>query len=333
MELKPVTLISGKNNTGKTSILESVFLLHNYDNPEVFSTLLKVRGTGVRQMKISPQTIWEPLFYGMDTKKTLKINMGNKFSLCLERNNRYTLPNGLPNELNATLGTSSVNYALSYTLEKDDKVFKGDYVLVNKVALVGKTTNQQPIPITFIVYMGPNTIFDDISIAEWFGKVELHGKKERLIECLRILDESITDVTTIIIDGFVQLYITDKQNTKMPMHIMGDGIRKIMNVALILLANPSSVLLLDEIENGLHYSLHAKFWALIASLASKEKCQIIATTHSYECINGALEGFKEVELSDIFTYVRLDRDVESIKSKAFTSDMLEVALTSDLEGR
>ena len=135
--------------------------------------------------------------------------------------------------------------------------------------------------ISYIQYIGPNVIPDDMSVAEWFGKVELMGKKQKLIEGLKILDENITDITTIVGNGFPQLYITNKQNVKMPIHIMGDGIRKIMNVALTMLANPSCIILLDEVENGLHYSLHSKFWTVIASLATQEKCQIIATTHSY----------------------------------------------------
>jgi len=39
IDLKPITLIAGKYNTGKTSILESIFLFHDYSNPEVLKNL------------------------------------------------------------------------------------------------------------------------------------------------------------------------------------------------------------------------------------------------------------------------------------------------------
>lgn len=119
----------------------------------------------------------------------------------------------------------------------------------------------------------------------------------------------------------------------LPIHTMGDGIRKLLHIALVLLANPGCILLLDEVENGLHYSLHAKFWEMVSTLAIQEKCQVIATTHSYECISGALEGIMAAKLEDSFAYTRLDRSEKGIVPKTFTSDMLERALDSDWEVR
>ncbi|MCL2775420.1 MAG: ATP-binding protein [Oscillospiraceae bacterium] len=331
MKLKPISLISGKNNTGKTSILESIFLLMDYEHPDVFWKMLNFRG--VRKGSTTPQTIWEPLFYGMDSGKILKIGMDNNFSIKLEKNDKYSLPSDIPNDLKSIIGVPSINYALSCEVKKYDEIYRGNYVIGNNITLISDNGGKSLFTISHIQYIGPNVIPDDMSIAEWFGKVELMGKKQKLIEGLKILDENITDITTIVGNGFPQLYITNKQNIKMPINIMGDGIRKIMNVALTILANPSGMLLLDEIENGLHYSLHSKFWALIATLATQEKCQIVATTHSYECINGALEGVKKVELQDNFAYIRLDIEDDTVVAKTFPSDMLEIALTSDLEVR
>jgi AAA15 family ATPase/GTPase len=331
MELKPITLISGENNTGKTSILESVFLFHDYLNPDVFIKLLNFRG--MHTLSRSPHTIWEPLFHKMDAEKPLLIKLDDTCSLRLVRNNDYTLPTNMPNELKSRLVSSSTNYSLSCVFMKDKKQFEGDYLISDNISLLKHKDTEQPDKTSFIQYIGPNVPLSDISVAEWFGKVELMGKKQQIIDCLRILDDNINDVSTIVIDGYVQLYITLNNNTKYPLHIMGDGMRKIMNVALTLLANPSCMLLLDEIENGLHYSMHKKFWALLAVLAKQAKCQILATTHSYECISSALDGVKSEGASDIFAYTRLERDENGVCPKTFTCDMLEFALSSDLEVR
>ena len=119
----------------------------------------------------------------------------------------------------------------------------------------------------------------------------------------------------------------------MPIHTMGDGIRKLLHIALIMLTKPGSIILLDDVENGLHYSLHDKFWEMISSLAIKENCQIVATTHSYECISGALEGIKKANLEDKFAYLRLDKTDGTVIPKTYTSDMLERALDKDWEVR
>ncbi|MCL2814602.1 MAG: ATP-binding protein [Oscillospiraceae bacterium] len=331
IEFKPISLIAGKNNTGKTSILESVFLLHDYMDSNVFLKLLGIRG--IRVTNMAPQNIWEPLFYEIDSGKILKIEMDDKFSLSLEKNNRYTLPKDIPNDLKNIIGVPSLNYALSCTAEKEEETVKADYVISDKISFIGHSDNGPPFVNPFIQYIGPHIVLDDINVAQWFGILEKNNKKGKLIEALKILDETIMDITTIVENGLPLLYITNNQNSKMPVNYMGDGIRKIMSVALTILANPSCVLLLDEIENGLHYSLHERFWELTASLATQEKCQVIATTHSYECINGAFEGVQKAGLQDNFAYIRLDMEEDNVVTKTFTSDMLEFALASNLEVR
>jgi len=307
-------------------------LLHDYMNPDVFLKLLAFRG--ILRKNLSPQTLWAPLFYRMDTKNPLKITLGNNFSLSLERDNKYSLPNDISHDLSTILGNKPINdYALSCAVDKGDKIFGGYYVLSNGVVLIRRTEESQPFDIPPVQYIGPNTPLEWMDVVELFGMVDLMGKKQSLIECLKIIDESISDVTTILVDGIAQLYLTNKLNLKMPLYIMGDGICKIMKVALTLYTNPSCVLLLDELENGLHYSLHAKFWAIIASLAAQEKCQIIATTHSYECINSALKGVKKEGLTGVFSYTRLAREDDCIKPKAFTNEILDFALSKDWEVR
>lgn len=322
VNIKPITLISGKNNSGKTTILESIFLLNDYANPGVFLKLLGFRGI----RSISTKTLWEPLFYEMNTNKGLKIKT-NELSLNIKRNDRYVLANNIPNELN------SINYALICEVKKGNKLFKGDYIIGSDITLINRNENNQPITTPFVQYLGPNVVPDDISVANWFGILDLSGKKEKLIKFLKILDDNIVDVATIMLDNVVQLYVTNRQNIKMPISVMGDGIRKIMNIALTMLANPSCILLCDEIENGLHYSLHQKFWELIISLVKDEDCQIIATTHSYECINGVLEGIKEKNANEIFAYIRLENEDGIISPKMFTNEMLDFALSSELEVR
>ena len=339
MEFKPITLVSGKNNAGKTSILDSIFLFQDYADPIVFFKLLSFRG--MRQDDTSARTVWEPLFHNMDTKEPIEIRLNGTHSLRLEKNNKYTMSNKAPGVLDSILGFSSANYTLSCFFERDSKRFAGDYIIGNEklnhnIVLSGNDNSPIQPNDEFIQYLGPHITLSDITVADLFGQIELSQNKtdkKKLIDVLKILDECIVDITTIATNGLVQLYFTNKQGIKLPIHTMGDGIRKLLHIALILLAKPGCILLLDEVENGLHYSLHTKFWEMISVLAIQERCQIIATTHSYECITGALEGVKAANQKDNFAYTRLDRDENCIVPKTFTSDMLERALDSDWEVR
>ena len=339
MELKPITLIAGKNNTGKTSILDSLFLFQDYANPDVFFKLLGFRGKS--QYDISARTIWEPLFYNMDTKESIELKMNDAFSLRLQKNAGYALSNNTPSLLDGKIGFSANNYALSCDFARGSKRFSGDYLMGNEklnynIVLQGRDNASIQPNEEFMQHLGPHTTLDDLTIAEWFGQIELSQNetyKKKLIEVLALLEENIVDITTIAVNGLVQLYFTTKQNIKLPIYTIGDGMRKLLNIALVLLTKPKSILLLDEVENGLHYSLHSKFWEMISTLAIQEDCQIIATTHSYECISGALEGVKKAGLDDSFAYARLDKGDKGVVPKVYTSDKLERALDSDWEVR
>jgi len=339
MELKPITLISGRNNTGKSSILDGLFLFQDYANPDVFMKLLGFRG--MRQVEVSQRNLWEPLFHNMVLKDAMVLQVNGESALSLEKNKGFALSNGGQSMLDGKIDFQSGNYALSCIFKRDDKRFSGDYLIGNEklnnaVVLLGHADTTLLPNDEYIQYLGPHIILSDSIVADLFGQVELsHNEvaKTKLLDVLAILDESIKDITTISTSGLVQLYFTNKRGVKMPIHTMGDGIRKLLHIALIILTKPGCILLLDEVENGLHYSLHPKFWEMISTLATQEKCQIVATTHSYECISGALEGIKSANLVDDFAYVRLDKVGVTIVPKAYTSDMLERALDTDWEVR
>ncbi|MCL1816915.1 MAG: ATP-binding protein, partial [Clostridiales bacterium] len=316
-----------------------VFLFQDYANPDVFVKLLGFRN--IKYLDTSVSTVWGPLFHNMDTREPIKIQLNNRYFLCLEKNNTYAHSNNDLGIFNGKVDFSSTNYTLSCHFEKGSWCFKGDYMRSNEklnhaIVLHGRENASIQPNDEFIQYLGPHISLDEIIVADLFGQIELSQNKtdkKKLLDILEILDENIVDITTISLSGFGKLYFINKQGIKLPIHAVGDGIRKLLHITLVLLTNPGCILLLDEVENGLHYSFHAKFWKMIATLVIQEKCQVIATTQSYECISGALEGIRAANLADSFTYIRLDKVEDIIAPKTYTSDMLERALDSDWEVR
>ncbi|HZU66638.1 MAG TPA: ATP-binding protein [Ktedonobacteraceae bacterium] len=74
-----------------------------------------------------------------------------------------------------------------------------------------------------------------------------------------------------------------------PLRSMGDGMQRMLGVALALVNARDGLLLIDEIENGIHYAVQPDLWNSIFYLADQLNVQVLATTHSWDC----LEGFKE----------------------------------------
>ena len=70
---------------------------------------------------------------------------------------------------------------------------------------------------------------------------------------------------------------------------------------------------------------------MVSDVSRDYKCQVIATTHSYENIYGAVEGVQEY--TEDFSYYRLGYDKEGLKSFRSNYDLLKSAIRSDMEVR
>ncbi|MFO0762465.1 MAG: ATP-binding protein [Byssovorax sp.] len=77
-----------------------------------------------------------------------------------------------------------------------------------------------------------------------------------------------------------------------PLNSMGDGMIRVLQLLLLLIPARGGLYLVDEFENGLHYSVQEKVWEMIFSLAKTYDIQVFAATHSWDCI----DAFKNVSL-------------------------------------
>ncbi len=117
-----------------------------------------------------------------------------------------------------------------------------------------------------------------------------------------------------------------------PIALLGDGIQRLISWTLTFRAASGGLMLIDEVENGIHHSKLHDLWRSIALFAKQYEVQVFATTHSLECVNTARRVFEDFEAND-FHYLRLDRVKDEIEAKSFDRDMLETALGLDWEIR
>ena len=69
-----------------------------------------------------------------------------------------------------------------------------------------------------------------------------------------------------------------------PLSSLGDGMLRILQIAIKLVSAQGGFLLIDEFENGLHYSVQENVWRLLFEMAEKLDIQVFATTHSWDCV-------------------------------------------------
>lgn len=337
--LTKFTLFGGKNNSGKTSLLEAFFFNYSHLDPNCFFKMNYLRHMNDQPL-FTAERLWEPLFYDFNTQKPLKIKLEHDertSELVMFKNSVSTIPQDMYTNIpsGGVLPNSFLsNYPLAFTYKTGKYEEKGNYLIhSNVVHTQVEKQNEDAATSQMILLFKSETFLDTNIVAQWFGQLVLGDKKKLVIDALKCFDKEIVDIQTIVKGSYGYLYVMFENGKKMPVSYMGDGMNRMLNILLGILSNPGSIILLDEVENGFHYSMYQQLWKLIGSAAVENDCQIIANTHSWDMLQGAMDGLKSIEQDKDLSYIRLDRNSHEIKAHIFSSDLLDYALSSEVEVR
>lgn len=340
-ELSQITLLTGRNNAGKSSILEGIFLLMDHAAVDSFVKINGLRGLLFNQM--DPSGLWGPAFYGMNTENAIRIDgaLGDeRYSLSYERDDSFVPAASAGDAQNTFSPYASMmgsTYTLKYRFQKEAYEEEG-YFSINGAGLQRNIKTNQPnnqlMALPRTNYVTPTSLNNGVDnwVSDWLSRMDLEGKKQTIIDSLRIIEPELTNVMTITNQGQLQLYarIADQM---LPVKLAGDGLNRLLYILLVISANPDSIILIDEIEMGFHHSMLKNLWHLIAKSAKENHCQIIATTHSYECIQNAVQGIRNADMEEQFCMYRVEhRDGEN-RAFHFDSEMVRQSVEMNMEVR
>lgn len=338
-DLAQITLLSGKNNAGKSTVLEGLFLLVDHSDSMCFGKIGNLRGLlAIPDFDI----LWKPLFYQLNTDEHIRIStrLEHDTELTYYREDSYSpLPQDLkgmtPEAMSRFMSSAQSGYTLGFQLtQKQNEISyteTGHFVAGPDGIVVTVDPNSQkvPMPLTQLIN---STILTLQSPVELFGRLELDGRKGEVLDILKNMDRALSDITAITINGQTQLY-GNMGGKLLPMRLAGDGMNRLLYILLSIIEYPDSIILIDEIENGFHYSMYPLIWEAIANAAQKSNCQVIATTHSYECVAGAIEGIEKADMKNNFCFFRLAQEKNGRYAHRFSYDVLRTALDAEMEVR
>jgi predicted ATPase len=159
----------------------------------------------------------------------------------------------------------------------------------------------------------------------WDSLIQGPGQ-DRVLNWLRMLDPRIDDLDYIAgrLNTRIPLLKVEGES-RIPLHSMGDGIRRLFHIGLAMATASKGILLIDEFENGLHWRVQRDLWAALGKAALEFDVQIFATTHSRDCIEGFVSASKELDISDAKVY-RLERKGDEIYAVDLNLINVEAAL-------
>ena len=183
--------------------------------------------------------------------------------------------------------------------------------------------------------LGPGLLGNE-GLVTLFDGVALTDDESLALEALRlVLGDRVDRVASIGSDyqGRRHVVVRLANSPKpVPLRSLGDGATRTFGVALALANCRDGILLIDEAENGIHYSIQSDFWVMVMRAAKAHNTQVIATTHSRDCINGfadAALGCPNVSGN----LIRIDRHNGKLHTVEDSMDELEIAAKQNIEVR
>lgn len=287
-----VNLIGGKNNSGKTALLEAL-LLSSFPYPLSILELKTIRQES-DSVQTFPLEAWNTLFFAQDIHSIATIKGSSLVgetqlleisTLALDSEGEHEKDKNFKRISTIASSKRSISPILNLAIHKDKNYFMVAYT-DGVLALPENRLNNLP----FIPSYLPKTVEN---IAKEYGKTLLKAKGKEVLNAIQIIDSSIQSIEQITIEK-TNLYLTRANEQRLPLAIFGDAIKRVINIIISLVNNSYNILLIDEIENGIHYTNQREFWQMLFKLAVELDTQIFATTHSLEMI----QAFEDVGLEN-----------------------------------
>jgi len=163
-----------------------------------------------------------------------------------------------------------------------------------------------------------------------FREVALGKVTREIVEALKVIEGRLDDLRSV--PGTAMVYGEIGLPRLVSLGDMGEGIQRLLSIALGLWTARGGVVLVDEVENGLHHGVLGKVWRLIGEAARRFDVQVFAATHSWECITAAHHAFRETFPDDLRVH-RIEHLNGKVWDVVYGDEEMEAAIETGIEVR
>ncbi|MBI3505487.1 MAG: AAA family ATPase [Proteobacteria bacterium] len=329
-----LNFITGRNGTGKTSILEALFLLSGGAKPELVFVINKVR----REDRFDVKSDWafRGIFKNLShknpiqlstkekkksksvasTKKALEIRPILRTVPILNSSASATAISGLQFDFGVgnrrpVTATLKFNPALMAQIEKANPsgIPAQGITLDEKGPLISEINGKNDLVraqiISASVYVDPKTLHDQVV------SLVKQRRISEIVEVLKLIEKDVRDVVPLTENGLPMVLIDlGIPGQLVPLSLLGEGFNKLLGIAIAMVVAENGIVLIDEIENGFHFSFFSKLIDFINRIAAQKGIQVFMTSHSGEFLSHVAVWAKEEKASADVSLTRVWRDKE-----------------------
>ncbi len=185
------------------------------------------------------------------------------------------------------------------------------------------------------LFVSPYGVERTGALGTLWDKIALSDRETDVVEALRIIDPAISAVSMVGGEGpsrrRTAIVRAAGLPRPVPLRSFGDGLNRLFGIALSLVNAKDGLLLIDECENGMHYTVQVDVWRAIFRLARRLDIQVFATSHSWDSVKAF--QLAAAEAPDDGVLVRLSRRGEDIIPTLFREDELAIVTRDHIEVR
>lgn len=359
-----VNLIAGSNNSGKTALLEAMYLHAMRGDPYAVIDIVRQRGYQRRSADWPDGGLpWEPLFRDFETSGDIRVDavvmprpvvdpwgqasllplgaLGHaggavaRTALVVRDRADMSRPGLDLDESQLTaksrreLEERGISAVLEVSLETPGDEARATYLTDHDFRAARPVRSRADrMDVTFLTARSNSTLLDSAR----FSAVAQAKRTRDLVDVLSVIEPRLRDLQYLPQGAHYGLYGDIGLPRLVYLGDMGEGMNRLASIALALWTASGGLVLVDEVENGLHHTVHEDVWRAIGEAARRFDVQVVATTHSLECIRAAHRASRAAETYDLRTY-RLQQVRGAAHAFAYEDEELEAAIEAGMEVR
>ncbi len=294
-----VNIIVGDNGSGKTSLLEAMFMGLG-GTPEIGVRFRQQRGLDMSfsatTQKIQ-EAVWRDLFYQGQWQNEIKVQiLGNGPEARSLRVYRGQSQLTIPLDASESKEESRTSPIIFEWTDFEGKQHKS----IPKINPRGLEVEGGDEDLPNFFYFAANLVTGSGDNAQRFSDMRIAGRAPAFIKLLTKEYPWITFLDIEVVAGSPVIFAKTHSSQKMlPLAYISSGINRMIGILLAIASRDQSVVLVDELEDGIFHTHHIALWRAILTVCRNYSGQLFATTHSYEWIRAltVAAGSKEDDIA------------------------------------
>lgn len=282
----------GHNNCGKTTVLEALYLYLGHNN-----IIGNININNLRQLVVDNEDRYKVNFYNLETEYPITIN-GMFDNIQCTVKYRYWEKYVDSIDMDAIKDKQTAlekEYGLQLSFITNSGIHESKLILSSNRDKQARIEGQNETDSSINSFYLSSIVGHDNFAVNFYSEVLKRKKEDKLKAILCEIEPSIKDI--VIANGLIMVDIGLTQ--RVPIQVLGDGIRKIFDIVIAMFQCENGMLLIDEMENGFHFQSMPVLWRAIIQTAKELNVQVFATTHNIDTLQAANAILQEETYKDM----------------------------------